>query len=136
MTPRRLAKVLGALVPALMLASIALAFALIRSHPLGLARALALGAVVAILSWIVTSALWPARADRRCPVCRTDSLARKDPRATVGVTCTRCGYADAEASAWLLAEEEGPLERTVIEERAARRRRPGSGGVDIPPLPD
>jgi hypothetical protein len=133
---RRLARLLGALVPALILGAVALAFALIRSHPLGLARALALGALVAVLSWIVTSVLWPARADRRCPACGADSLVRKDPRATVGIACARCGYADADASAWLFAEEEGPLERTVLEERAARRRGREPGDVDIPPLPD
>ena len=37
-----------------------------------------------------------------------------------------CGWRDESASAWLLAEEEGPLEELVL----AQRRRQGVGPMD------
>ena len=58
---------------------------------------------------------------RRCPSCKKDALERMDSETTIGVRCTRCGYADAEESAWLFAEEEGPLEELVLEQRRARK---------------
>lgn len=136
MPSRRLLKLVAALVPLLMLGAIALAFTLIRGHPLEIARVFGLAALVAVLSWIVTSVLWPGRADRRCPACGAETLVRKDPDTTVGIACSRCGFTDEDASAWLLAEEEGPLEPTVLEERARRSRRRRTPDVDIPGVPD
>jgi hypothetical protein len=58
------------------------------------------------------------------PAARTRS--RGSTRApTHGLVCRACGWRDASASAWLLAEEEGPLEEIVLAERGrARARRP------------
>jgi hypothetical protein len=132
----RLVKLLAALVPALMLGAVALAFALIRGRPLEIARIFGLASLVAVLSWIVASVLWPGRSDRRCPSCGAEALVRRDPNTTVGIVCSRCGFVDEEASAWLLAEEEGPLERTVLEQRARDSRRRRAPDVDIPGVPD
>ena len=80
------------------------------------------GAIVALLvtvpaTWVLISALSPARADRRCPACARETLERRSPDSTQGLACRACGWADEEASAWLLAEEEGPLEPLVLAER-------------------
>ncbi len=71
--------------------------------------------------WILISALWPARAERACPACSSGRLVRADPGSTVGIRCDSCGWHDDTASAWLLAEEEGPLEEIVLREREKRR---------------
>lgn len=85
---------------------------------------LVLGVLLVVpLVWIAVSTLWPARAERTCPGCGTDELRRIDPDATVGVVCARCGWRDEDRSAWHLAEEEGPLEHIVLEQRRERRRR-------------
>lgn len=80
----------------------------------------ALGAVP--LLWVLVSALWPARAERTCPACGGVHLERLDPRSTHGLACRGCGWRDEAASAWLLAEEEGPLEEIVLEQRGRKRR--------------
>ena len=82
--------------------------------------------------WVLISALLPARAERTCPRCGAERLARTDRRSTVGLVCRGCGWRDDSASAWLLAEEEGPLEDIVLAERGRRRRSP----VDSPTKPD
>ena len=74
--------------------------------------------------WVLASSLWPARAERTCPACKSERLERIDRSATVGITCRACGWRDESASAWLLAEEEGPLEKIVLAERRARRSDP------------
>jgi DNA-directed RNA polymerase subunit RPC12/RpoP len=71
--------------------------------------------------WILISVLMPAKADRTCPRCRRSALGRIDPQSTQGVACRHCGYRDETASAFLLAEEEGPLEDIVLRERQRRR---------------
>jgi len=82
-----------------------------------------LAALVAVpVLWVLVSALWPARAERGCPACGRDALARIDPETTQGLVCRACGWRDESASGWLLAEEEGPLEDIVLAQRA---RRPG-----------
>jgi hypothetical protein len=82
--------------------------------------------------WVVVSALWPARAERTCPACRSERLERADPRTTVGVRCLACGWRDDSASAWLLAEEEGPLEDVVLAQRGRKPRSPRGPGRDGP----
>jgi hypothetical protein len=84
----------------------------------GLCFALLLGLGVV---WILVSVLMPAKADRTCPRCKRSALGRIDPRSTHGVTCRHCGFRDETASAFLLAEEEGPLEDIVLRERQRRR---------------
>lgn len=74
------------------------------------------------MSWIVISVLWPAHADRTCPECGSEKLERLDPSTTIGIRCSGCGFVDDSKSSWLLAEEEGPLENLVLEQRRARRR--------------
>lgn len=92
--------------------------------------ALFAGAFVLVpVGWVLVSALWPGKADRRCPACGKDALQRIDSRRTVGLVCSACGQRDESASAWLLAEEEGPLEPLVLAQREERRSRPA---VDSP----
>ncbi len=133
-TPRP-TKLLAFLVPFPLFAALALAFVILGPRPLGIYAVVSGGLFAAILVWILISVLWPARAERRCPRCGGETLGRIDPNATIGVACSRCGFQDAERSAWLLAEEEGPLERIVLEERRRRGHRVAPG-VDRPPVPD
>ena len=117
---------LGYLIPPAMLAAVAGGFLIVMQGPRGVLWLIIGAGIVIPILWIVTSALWPAKADRRCPRCRGEKLVRMDPNTTVGLECTDCGYRDDAASSWLLAEEEGPLEDIVLEERKRRRRAPGS----------
>lgn len=113
--------------PAFLLGAALLAFALVRAGP-SLTGALLALLVVAPTGWVLVSALWPARAERRCPACAADALARSDPHASHGLVCRACGWRDESASAWLLAEEEGALEELVLSER--RRRRASAPRLD------
>jgi hypothetical protein len=118
----RAAARVGWLVPPLMLLAVFGALRLALGGPdlmLGLALGLLLG--LGFL-WVLISSLLPAKADRCCPGCGADSLERIDADSTRGHHCRACGHRDEHASAWLLAEEEGPLERTVMRERALRKR--------------
>ena len=86
---------------------------------------MAAGALFAVpVLWVVISALWPARADRTCPNCGQAGLRRLNRRSTRGIVCNRCDHRDPTRSSWFLAEEEGPLETTVLEERARTAPRP------------
>ncbi len=87
------------------------------------------------LLWIVVSVLWPARAERTCPDCGRPGLVRLDTDLVHGLECTQCDYRDETASAWLLAEEEGPLEELVLAQRAQRRER-GHSPLDTARSPD
>jgi ribosomal protein L37AE/L43A len=81
-----------------------------------------LAALAALGGWILVTVLWPSRADRACPECRAEALERADAATASGLRCARCGWNDASASGWLLAEEEGAaLEELAL---AERRRRP------------
>jgi hypothetical protein len=109
--------------PALLLGAVLLAAWIVFARPFSL-FGLVLGAVAAVpIGWVLVSALWPARAERRCPGCGADALARLDARATHGLVCRACGWRDESASAWLLAEEEGPLEEIVLAQRGRGRPR-------------
>lgn len=110
------------LLPVFVLAAIVAAFALLHHGPERL-FAYALGVLFATgFLWIGISIFWPARADRACPGCGREAVERLDPRTTQGLACRACGWRDASASSWFLAEEEGPLEELVLRERAERRR--------------
>jgi hypothetical protein len=88
--------------------------------------------VVLVLGWVLACALFPARADRRCPDCGAEALERLDRSTTRGLACRACGRSDAHASSFLLAEAEGPLEPIVLAERsrrAAARRTRAAGGA-------
>lgn len=79
--------------------------------------------VVVGLGWVLVSSLFPAEPDRTCPACGVEALVRADPLTTRGVRCTACGHDDPEASSFLIAEDEGPLEPAVLRERGRARGR-------------
>lgn len=101
------------------LAAIGLGLVLVRADPFWLFMGAIGLAVGSALVWIAASSLWPATADRRCPVCGEDSLVRLDPLSTRGLSCSACGHTDESASSFLLAEEEGAIEPIVLHERDA-----------------
>jgi DNA-directed RNA polymerase subunit RPC12/RpoP len=115
--------------PALFLLAVALGVAIVLRRPLSLFAGVLAALAAVPVGWVIVSALWPARAERRCPACGKDALQRLDERATHGLVCRACGHRDESASAWLLAEEEGPLEEIVLAERG--RKRPAAP-VDSP----
>ena len=85
------------------------------------------------LVWVLVSVFFPARADRSCPRCGEESLERLDRTRTTGIRCRACGFRDEQASAWLMAEEEGPLEEIVLRERgrgAVARANSGSSSAE------
>lgn len=120
--PSRLRALAGWFVAPLALVSIAAGMLLVFRGPDGL-FGVVFGTVLALgLGWILVCSLFPAKADRTCPECKRPGLVRLDRRTTRGVRCTRCGFRDATASSFLLAEDEGvPLEDTVLHERDRRR---------------
>jgi hypothetical protein len=129
---RSVARWTGWLVAPLMLAAVALAGLLVLRLPFGVfGKCLAVLFALPFL-WILVSVLWPARADRTCPRCGGAGLRRIDPGTTHGVACSACGWRDEGESAWLLAEEEGPLEEIVL---AQRRRRATGGGAQVDSAP-
>src|ERR1700752_1634982 len=117
------------LAPLWILAAVVLARRVVLGEPRAF---LALGVLALSLPflWVLVSTLWPAKADRVCPVCKKDRLERIDRGTTVGVRCGACGWRDESASSWLLAEEEGPLEEVVL-----RQRRRSTRPVDSPREP-
>ena len=116
------------LAPLLLLGAVLLGAWIVLARPLSLFAWLLVALAVVPIGWVLVSALWPARAERGCPACRADALARIDPRATVGLVCRACGWRDESASAWLLAEEEGTLEEIVLRERRRAPRPVDSPG--------
>lgn len=118
----RLRALAGWFVAPLALVSIAAGMLLVFQGPQGL-FGIVFGTVLALgLGWILVCSLFPAKADRTCPECKRKGLVRLDRRTTRGVRCTQCGFRDASASSFLLAEDEGvPLEGTVLHERDRRR---------------
>ena len=126
MTPGKRSERLGWLVPPLCLTAALAGGWIVLGAPHALLGAAVVFFLVPIV-WVLASALWPAKAERTCPACKSERLERIDPAATVGITCRACGWRDESASAWLLAEEEGPLERIVLAERRSRRVDPARG---------
>ncbi len=109
---------LSLLIPTALLASACLPLLFILRRPMGMVGWVGGLALTVGLLWIVTSVLWPGRAERGCPECREERLERLDPDSTIGVRCAGCGWSDPTLSSWLLAEEEGkPLETTVLRSR-------------------
>ena len=87
----------------------------------GWALAIVFGIVVL---WILTSALFPASADRTCPACGEQALQRLEPGSTRGLRCADCGWLDETASSFLLAEDDGvEIEPMVL---GARRKPPAT----------
>jgi hypothetical protein len=103
--------------PALFLGAVLLGAWIVFARPFSLFGGVLLALSCVPIGWVLVSALWPARAERRCPVCGGDTLVRLDARATHGLGCSTCSYRDESASAWLLAEEDGPLEEIVLAQR-------------------
>lgn len=78
----------------------------------------ALGVVMGLgFLWILVSVLFPAKPDRTCPRCGNKALERLDPGSTHGLHCRMCHWEDADASSFLLAEEEGTFEDAVLRDR-------------------
>lgn len=125
MPPRRTHEALGWLVAPIALLAIGFGLWLALRRPQFLFWFLLGGLVLVPVGWTLVSALWPGKAERNCPACRKDALVRLDSSTTVGIRCTACGWRDESASAWLLAEEEGPLEELVLAQRGRRRERRG-----------
>jgi len=115
--------------PGVFLLAVALGVWIVFHRPLSLFVGVLAALAAVPVGWVMVSALWPARAERRCPACNADALERIDRRASHGLVCRACGHRDESASAWLLAEEEGTLEEMVLAERGRRRR---GGAVDSP----
>lgn len=107
--------------PVALLAAVA-AIVLLRRGPSGILGAVLIGLLALAMGWIFLSIFWPARAERTCPRCAHDALVRLDARTTIGIRCRACGFEDASASSWLLAEEDGALESIVLEQRGRGRR--------------
>src|SRR5262245_11890907 len=107
--------------PALCLGAVVLGAGIVLAGPLSLFGLVLAGLALVPVGWVLVSALFPARAERRCPACGGESLARLDAHATHGLVCRACGWRDESASAWLMAEEEGPLEEIVLAERGRAR---------------
>lgn len=81
----------------------------------------ALGVVLGLgFLWILISVLFPGKPDRTCPRCGNKALERIDPASTLGIRCRMCAWEDGDASGFLFAEEEGPLEDTVLRKRRRR----------------
>ena len=94
---------------------------------------LVIGALVVVpAAWVLISALHPARAERRCPACAAEALERCSADSTTGLRCRSCSWTDPEASAWTLAEEEGPLERMVLAARGRKDAPAPTGHMDSP----
>lgn len=96
----------------------------VKRGPVELFGGLVVISIVIGFGWILASVLLPsAPVDRSCPNCgHADGLRPAFEDTTRGVACRACDYMDETASAWLIAEEDGPLEPVVLRERAARRR--------------
>jgi len=111
------------LVPGLFLGAVLTGVALVRAGSQAWFVVVLVGLVVLPATWVLASALSPAKSDRRCPACGQQALARRSPDSTQGLECMACGWVDEEASGWLLAEEEGGLDQIV---RARLGRAAGS----------
>jgi hypothetical protein len=71
--------------------------------------------------WLLISMFFPGKADLGCPRCKEEALERMSLDSVTGIRCASCGYEDAAASSWMIAEREGvPLEGIVMENRARR----------------
>lgn len=104
--------------PPLLVASTACGVALVLRGPEG-AFAAAAGTLFGLaILWILASVFLPARVERECPECGRETIGRIDGGLR-GLACSECGWKDAEASAFLIAEsEEGALEELVLAERS------------------
>lgn len=114
--------------PAALLAAATISILFIMRRPSGLFVWVAGAGFAILFLWVVISTLWPARADRTCPECGREELERLDSETTHGLRCSACGWQDESLSSWLLAEEEGPLEATVLQQRRGATPPPGDRG--------
>ncbi|MFT5290788.1 MAG: hypothetical protein ACI8QS_002874 [Planctomycetota bacterium] len=115
--------------PALLLSAL-LAFAILQVDQSTLFAVASLTGLSVLGLWVLTSILWPSRADRSCPDCGLDTLERMDLETTMGLRCGSCGFMDETLSSWFLAEEEGPLEEIVLAQRGRTKSRPRLSKVD------
>jgi len=91
--------------------------------PVALFGVLVAAVMVLGFGWVLISSMMPAApADRRCPQCgMEDGLRPAHEDTTRGIRCRSCGFTDETASAWMIAEEDGPLQEVVLRERKDRR---------------
>src|SRR5262245_10767997 len=68
------------LAPVFLLAAVLLGAWIVLARPLSLFVGLLVVLATVPVGWVIVSSLWPARAERACPACRADALARIDPR--------------------------------------------------------
>ncbi len=108
---------LGFILPPILLGSVVLTASFLLASPPLMFGALTGAILLGGLLWILASSLWASKADRDCPECGRQKLVRLDPATTMGLSCSACGWKDESASSWYLAEEEGPLEQTVMKSR-------------------
>lgn len=110
---------LGWILPPLLLAATGLGAWLVTAGPPRMFGWVVGACAVLAVVWVLVSALFPGQPERTCPACERDTLVPASRESTAGVLCKACGFSDGEASSFLMAEEEGPLEPMVL----ARRRR-------------
>lgn len=114
----------GWLIAPLILCSVVAAFLLVTRGADRLFAAAFAGVLALGMLWILVSALFPARADRRCPRCGDEHLVRLSADSTRGLRCRACAWRDPSASSFLLAEDDGvPLEDLALRERGHKRWR-------------
>ena len=120
---------LGPLLPLVFLSATLAGVWLVMRGPVEWFGGLLAIAIVLVLGWVVASTVLPnAPVDRSCPKCGLeDGLRPAHEDTTRGIACRACDYRDETASAWMIAEEDGPLEDVVLRERAARRGQPEDG---------
>jgi hypothetical protein len=106
----------------LLLCAIAGAVSLVFHGPDALFGIALAGFATLGVAWLLVCVFSSARADRTCPGCGRDELRRLDPHSTRGVVCRMCGRLDREQSSFLMAEEEGPIEPIVMQERRRKRQ--------------
>jgi hypothetical protein len=119
------------LAPACSLAAVLGGVAIVQAGPVAWFGAVLVLLAVIPAGWVLVSALFPGKAERRCPACGRVALERASTDATHGLACRACGWEDPSASAWLLAEEEGTvLEHVVLARRRKDTERKAGQSVD------
>lgn len=64
--------------------------------------------VVFPVGYLLVSALWPPKADKKCPECGQEGLIPLVPGEGQGTRCTACGHLDEAASTAYLDADQPP----------------------------
>lgn len=107
----------GIWMPPLFLGAVLLGVTLLLRRPDALWAYVVGGIFAVVFGWFLVSTLWPSRPERQCPACGGEGLARLNTESHRGLRCELCGFEDEASSSFMLAEEEGTLEETVMRER-------------------